>query len=315
MGANTTVSYSTSAGIITNLGSTTYGAYSYQKYPMTTPTTQVQVQDGNDNEISLAFTSPLALVGNALGCPTCGSGGGNPFNQNLNTSNSPTFQNLNIGGSLYASSSTFMNLEVLNNANATAFFLNYSDLGGVTGGFIPDYFGLPITDFGLNAQQFGTTNVSYFGDIFRMDVRPGTPLWSIKYQPTNGTVGDLGEFNPIIATKPHIGPDDNSVSSNLTNSSILIGTGWGDDNNVGIGKFGYDLQVYNSTYVGGKSELDGGNITTDGFGDINAIGTVSTTGYIASGQAGISKTFLVQNSLTTKCSETFTDGILTATTC
>ena len=111
-----------------------------------------------------------------------------------------------------------------------AFFITSNQIGNVKAGFVGDNEGgnEPTLDFGLNAYQFGGRNTDLIGSIFRLDSRPGYPYFSIRYQPVNQ---ELDEHNPLQIT---------------TNGNVLIGTGWGGDNNSGTGN-GEDLQIYGNT--------------------------------------------------------------------
>jgi len=129
-----------------------------------------------------------------------------------------------------------------NNMTSVGFFLNSSSVADTLCGFIPDSYGLPIADFGINAFQFGSVNSSYDGAIFRLDMRSDTEFFSVRYQNSST------EYVPLQIT---------SLSSSSGTLSTLIGSGWGADNNNGTSS-GEDLQVYNNAYVGGTLNAIGG---------------------------------------------------------
>jgi len=87
------------------------------------------------NVISLNFTSPLALVGNALGCPTCGSGG-TTYTAGNNIAISPTnVISLSVRGNTINGAVAYNNNGVLNETNALTFnygATNQLTIGGLT---------------------------------------------------------------------------------------------------------------------------------------------------------------------------------------
>ena len=134
---------------------------------------------------------------------------------------------------------------------ADSFFVTPSKIGNLQAGFVGDneFASSPTLDMGLNPSQFGSRNTDFIGSIFRLDSRADLPFFSIRYQPSGGSA----EYTPLQITET---------------GNVLIGNGWGADNNTGANN-GEDLQVYGDTYIGGNTTNVGNLVAKAFYGDIS----------------------------------------------
>jgi hypothetical protein len=206
--------------------------------------------DGNLTATSLTVSGSGITIGSARIQSDTGSGDlftsggitlddglGNMSVTSLTTANGITIGTARIqsdtgSGDLFTSGGVTLddgsgNMSIGSAVTAHAFYLNSGDIGNLIGGFIPDYAGLPIMDFGLNATQFGTTNTDLNGSLFRLDNRGDYPFFQVIYQaPSTST-----EYVPLSVQNPN---DDSMPAVFIGYPTDGENTGYGNGNNLQV---------------------------------------------------------------------------------